>query len=162
MSEQTWITLFRYIHLVTMAWGVAGTTVANLMIRFEREPWLSFLQLRQGPWLPSTLFPRLTRLISLSVILLALSGAALGYLRGGEALDFKVLTVKLILVAVVFLNGMHLVITLEPELEKAAPAQPGEAETPQFQKLMARVRSHGLISLAGWYLIVALSLFVQR
>jgi hypothetical protein len=162
MNEQIGITLLLYVHLVTMAWGVAGTTIANLMIRFEHEPWFSFLRIQQGPWLPSTLFPRLTRLITLSVILLGLSGIGLAYLRGGETLDLKVFTIKLILVGIVFVNGIELALKLEPELEKTVPANPGEPETPEFQRLMARVRLHGLISLTGWYLIVALSLFVRR
>jgi len=162
MTDERLILILRFVHLVTMAWGVAGTTVANLMLRFEREPWLSLLRLRRGPWLPSTLFPRLTRLITLSVILLALSGIGLGYLRGGEALDLKVLTVKLIIVAAIFVNGIHLALSLEPQLEHAAPSQPSERESPAFTRLMARVRLHGLLSLVGWYAIVALSVFVPR
>ncbi len=162
MNQESLALILRFIHLVTMAWGVAGTTVANLMLRFEREPWLSFLRLRRGPWLPSTLFPRLTRLITLSVVLLALSGISLGYLRGGEALNLKVLTIKLILVAVIFINGVHLALSLEPQLEHAAPADPSQADSPAFRTLMARVRLHGLISLLGWYAIVALSVFVPR
>src|SRR4030042_973872 len=58
MTDERLILILRFVHLVTMAWGVAGTTVANLMLRFEREPWLSLLRLRRGPWLPSPLFPR--------------------------------------------------------------------------------------------------------
>jgi hypothetical protein len=145
-----------------MAWGVAGTTVANLMLRFERAPWLTVLRLRSGPWLPSTLFPRLTRLISLSVVLLAGSGVALGYLQGGDRLNLPILVVKLALVAIIFVNGVHLAIELEPALERAAPSAPEKADSPDFRRLMGRVRLHGLISLVGWYLIVALSLFVKR
>jgi hypothetical protein len=73
----------------------------------------------------------------------------LGLSARGEALDLKILTVKLILVGIVFVNGVELALKLEPELENAVPANPVEPETPEFRRLMARVRLHGLISLAG-------------
>ena len=99
---------FRYPHFIAMAVGVAGSPIASLLVYGEREPYLSWVRLQAGPWLPASLFPRLTRLMSAGVFILVLSGVSIGYLRGGQALRLKILVAKWLLVAFVFLNAMHL------------------------------------------------------
>jgi hypothetical protein len=161
-TARTWADFFRYVHLLAMACGVAGSTIANLMLTFDREPWLAFAGLRPGPWLPPSALPRLTRLMGPSVLVLAASGAAMGYLRGGGTLDVKLLTIKLLVVAFIFLNGMHLTLRLEPALAKAQDANPHADNDPVLLRLVGRLRWHCLVSLAGWYTITALSLYVVR
>ena len=152
----------RYLHLVAMAFGVTGTTIANLIVHCEREPYLSWVRLRPGVWLPPSLLPLLTRLMSGGVVVLALTGVALGYLRSSGELNLKFLTVKLFLVTFVFLNGMHIVLHLEPRLEQSRPVNPDGPEHSAFRHLMARLRTHSKLSFVSWYLIAALSLYVRR
>ena len=83
------------------------------------------------------------------------------YLAGGEELNLKILTLKLILFAILFVNGMYLTLRLEPEMEHVTPAGSGVLQTESFQDVMSRVRTHSLISLVGWYAIVALSIFIR-
>jgi hypothetical protein len=161
MTEQSWINLFLFVHLVSMAWGVAGVTLDNMIVNLDREPWLSLLRLKPGPWLAGPLFPWLSRLIMAGVGLAAFSGIVMAYLVGGEDLNLKLLTVKLILFTILFVNGMYLTLRLEPEMETVAPVGSNEKETPAFQDVMRRVRIHSLISLTGWYTIVALSIFLR-
>jgi hypothetical protein len=48
---------FRYPHFIAMALGVAGSPIASLLVYCEREPYLSWVRLQAGPWLPTSLFP---------------------------------------------------------------------------------------------------------
>ena len=161
MTEQSWINILIFVHLVSMAWGVAGVTLDNMIVNLDREPWLSLLRLKRGPWLAGLMFPWLSRLILAGVGAAALSGVAIAYLVGGEELNLKFLTVKLILFAILFVNGMYLTLRLEPEMETVTPDGSGTTETEAFQDVMRRVRKHSLISLAGWYTIVALSILLR-
>jgi hypothetical protein len=161
MTEQSWMNLLLFVHLVAISWGVAGSTLDNVFVNLEREPWMSLLGIKRGPWLTGQVFPWLSRLITAGVALAGLSGVAMVYLAGGGELNLKILTVKLILFAILFVNGMYLTLRLEPEMEHVTPAGSGTREMEAFQGVMGRVRTHSLISLVGWYVIVALSIFIR-
>ena len=161
MTEQNWMDLLLFVHLVAISWGVAGSTLDNVFVNLEREPWTSLLGIKRGPWLTGPVFPWLSRLITAGVALAGLSGIAMVYLAGGQELNLKILTVKLLLFAILFVNGMYLTLRLEPEMEHVTPAGSSAMQTEAFQDVMSRVRTHSLISLVGWYAIVALSIFIR-
>jgi sulfite exporter TauE/SafE len=152
------VLFLRFLHLVFLSWGVAGTTIANLSLRLEREPWLSLFRLEKGPWLPSILFPRLTRLVSLGLLGLILSGIGLT-VWGDASLNWWILTLKHVVVAILIVDGLHLALRLEPKLVDMAKT-PEDMERPEFEETMRKVKVAGLISLFSWYFITALSVFL--
>ena len=142
--------LTNFFHIVFLAWGLGGATVAVLIaLRGEKEPAL----------MPSAmkLVEPISKLIWIAIIGLAVTGiimSAMGYGKG--YFDENILAVKHIAVIALVINGLIITLKLLPKLKKLAPA-PASKPAPEFFKARKQMQLGSAISLFLWYLITAIS-----
>lgn len=140
----------RFFHLIFIAWGVGGVTVAALLMKKgEKEPSLMPSVMR--------LLEPISKLIWIAMIGLVATGLATTALGAGKGYyDTTILLAKHIAVAIIFIGGLNITFRLLPKLKKLSPA-PGTKPTPEFLKTGGRLKLASTISLIMWYLVVVLS-----
>lgn len=131
------------VHLVGLALGVGAGTVKLILLLKGRSDY---------GFLPTyfRVSKAITRTIITGVVLLTLSGAAWVFL--GYELT-RLLVVKLVLVAGIWVLGIYIDTAVEPQLQKLLPS-PGEAPSPTFRRIQKRHLMIELLADASFYLIM--------
>ncbi len=139
-----------FFHLVFLAWGLGGATVAAiLMKKAEKEPDLMPATMR--------LLHPVSGLIWVAIIGLIITGIATSAMGAGKGYyDPTILLVKHIAVVLIIVLGLCITLLLLPKMKRLAPA-PGSKPSPEFFKLKSQTKICSLLSLAMWYLVVVLS-----
>lgn len=132
-------------HLVGLALGL-GSATAKLALLLKSRADSTFLPVYLKATKP------ITRLIVLGMILLTASG--IGWLLLGYAIT-KVLAVKLILVAALWLLGPLIDNVIEPKFRKLVPVA-GESASSAFLLAQRQYLAVELIATALFYLIVVM------
>lgn len=148
----TWeFALLSFFHVVFMAWGLGGATVAAiLMIKARKEPAL----------MPSVMkfMEPVSKLIWIAIIGLLITGIVIAALGAGKgSYDAGVLAVKHAAVTVLVINGLILSLLLLPKLKKLFPA-PGSKPSLEFLKTSKLLNASSTIGLVLWYVIAGLSI----
>lgn len=146
------LNIARLMHVVGIAWGVGGVTVLKILHRqAEKNPEMAPLEAKA--------MPMISKLIALGLLFLIISGITFGRLLGGEgAVNGKILSIKLVLVFILIINGALINFRFMPKMQKLAPTN--GTPTADFLKAKKQMAMSGTVSLVLWYAIVVLGILL--
>ena len=141
--------IIRYIHLIAMAFGLGGATVAMILSRMaEKNPELAPIIMK--------VIQSVSKLIWLGLILLILSGFAFSFVGSSSSSSPQIFNLKMITVAILLINGLLMNFVLNPRFQELVP-RGGEKPSPEFLKVKKYLKISGLLSFVFWYVLVALA-----
>ncbi|MAG22092.1 MAG: hypothetical protein CL943_02195 [Candidatus Diapherotrites archaeon] len=139
-----------FFHIVFLAWGVGGVTIAMLLsIKADKEPDLGPAVMR--------LMPSISKLIWVGLIGLAVTGIVTTSMGLGKGFfDENLLLIKHILVVLIVIAGLNLTFRLIPKMKALVP-KPGAAPSAEFLSVKKQMKITSMASLILWYAVVVLS-----
>ena len=140
--------IFRFLHLVGLAFGLGGATIAAVISRkAEKDKELGKVVMK--------LMPSISKVIWLGLILLIISGGGLSiYVKW--PIDKNILLLKHVLVAWLFVIG----IFIGSRVKKIAKLEEKGKPSAEFLRIMKQIKIFSIINLILWYLTTILAVFV--
>jgi len=145
-----WLELFNFLHFVGLAFGLGGATIATIISKKADKD-------KEVAVASTKLMPSISKLISLGLILLIVSGIALPFFITWP-LNKEMLVVKHILVVFIVIFGMILGKNSK-RISKLAPKN-NEKPSREFLKTKKKIKTFSMINLFLWYAVTILSEFI--
>lgn len=132
--------LIIFLHLLGLSLGVGGVIISDVLFHA--------LEKKERPERIIHTFPYLSKIISLGLFILILSGIGL-VSKEEDYLSSPIFWVKMFFVVVVIVNGLFLNLKISPKIIKYYTA-PHEFTDSDFSHLKAKAYVSGAISLFSW------------
>ena len=144
--------VLRYIHLISMAFGVGGSTLAMIISRkIDKNPEIA-------PIIMELIKP-VSKLIRLGLILLILSGLGFMVLGSKGYIYQPFFLAKMLTVSIISINAILMKFVLNPKLRKLIKKS-GSKSSPELLKVKKYIKLSNIISLVAWYLVVAFAVLM--
>lgn len=142
--------LFNFLHLVGLAWGVGGATIAAIISRkAEKDQEVGRVIMK--------LMPSVSKIIWLGLVLLLVSGFGISaYIE--RPINTWLLAVKHTVVIAIVIIGAAIWLRFR-KMQRLIP-KPGEVPSAEFSGSKRQVKALSAANLVLWYLVVIFSTFI--
>ncbi len=145
-----WLELFRVLHIIGLAFGLGGATIAAVIsAKAEKDKDV-------GKAL-GKIMPSIVKFIWLGMLLLIISGIALPFYISWS-IDKNMLLAKHVLVALIIIIGIALGINAK-KMHALAP-KPKEKPSAKFLAVKKLLKAFSIINLILWYAVTIMSVFL--
>lgn len=143
--------IFRFLHILGLAFGLGGATLAAIISRKADK------DLELGKQIMK-IMSSVSKLIWLGLILLIISGIGISFYIEWP-INKNLLIVKHVLVAWIVIFGVFIGVKMK-RMKPLAPIKPNEKPSSQFVKAKKQLKFFSIINLILWYIITLMSVFL--